>query len=98
MIHGLRVGAVPAHPDSDSKSVISQVEHAEPSNHTAKQRPDYSGATAKSDPREIALVKKLDRRILPMLWAMYFLNYVRMINSHNTAISRTLCSNQMGPA
>ena len=34
---------------------------------------DYSGAVAKSDETEIRLVKKLDRRILPILWAMYFL-------------------------
>lgn len=34
---------------------------------------DYSGAVAKSDQKEIDLVKKLDRRILPTLWAMYFL-------------------------
>jgi len=34
---------------------------------------DYSGAVAKTDKVEIALVKKLDRRILPVLWAMYFL-------------------------
>jgi MFS family permease len=37
---------------------------------------DYSGAVAKSSPEEIALVKKLDYRIMPTLWAMYFLNYV----------------------
>lgn len=34
---------------------------------------DYSGAVGKSDPREIVLVKKLDFRIMPCLWAMYFL-------------------------
>ena len=28
---------------------------------------DYSGAYEKTDPREIALVKKLDRWIMPML-------------------------------
>ena len=37
---------------------------------------DYSGAVAKSDPAEIALVRKLDYRIMPTLWSMYFLNYV----------------------
>jgi hypothetical protein len=37
---------------------------------------DYSGAVAKTDPVEIALVKKLDMRIMPILWAMYFLNYL----------------------
>lgn len=30
----------------------------------------------KTDPREIALVKKLDRWIMPMLWSMYWLNYL----------------------
>lgn len=34
---------------------------------------DYSGAHEKTDPREIALVKKLDRWIMPMLWSMYWL-------------------------
>jgi hypothetical protein len=29
---------------------------------------DYSGVAAKTDPAEIALVKKLDRWIMPMLW------------------------------
>lgn len=37
---------------------------------------DYSGAVSKSDPKEIALVRKLDFRIMPTLWAMYFLNYL----------------------
>ena len=34
---------------------------------------DYSGAVAKTDQVEIALVRKLDWRIMPTLWAMYFL-------------------------
>ena len=37
---------------------------------------DYSGAVAKTDADEIALCRKLDRRILPVLWVMYFLNYL----------------------
>lgn len=37
---------------------------------------DYSGAHAKTDPAEIALVKKLDRWIMPTLWIMYWLNYL----------------------
>lgn len=37
---------------------------------------DYSGVAAKTDPAEIALVKKLDRWIMPMLWGMYWLNYL----------------------
>lgn len=39
---------------------------------------DYSGAVAKVDPKEIALVRKLDLRIMPTLWCMYFMNYVRI--------------------
>lgn len=34
---------------------------------------DYSGAIAKTDPVEIALVRKLDYRIMPALFCMYFL-------------------------
>ena len=37
---------------------------------------DYSGAHEKTDPAEIALVKKLDRWIMPTLWIMYWLNYL----------------------
>ncbi|ATY59387.1 major facilitator superfamily transporter [Cordyceps militaris] len=40
------------------------------------EKVDYSGAHAKTDPKEIALVKKLDRWIMPMLWSMYWLNYL----------------------
>lgn len=32
---------------------------------------DYSGAYEKTDPKEIALVKKLDKWIMPMLWCEY---------------------------
>lgn len=34
---------------------------------------DYSGAVAKTDPAEIALVRKLDYRIMPALFCLYFL-------------------------
>jgi hypothetical protein len=39
---------------------------------------DYSGAVAKDDPAELALVRKLDWRIMPTLWCMYFMNYVNL--------------------
>lgn len=56
------------------KSQPQEVEVASTYETTAlNSQGDYSGAIAKSDEVEIALVKKLDRRILPMLWAMYFL-------------------------
>lgn len=34
---------------------------------------DYSGAAKKTDPEEIALVRKLDYRIMPALFCLYFL-------------------------
>ncbi|KAL8369832.1 hypothetical protein RB595_000261 [Gaeumannomyces hyphopodioides] len=37
---------------------------------------DYSGAVTVTDPAEVALVRKLDWRIMPTLMVMYFLNYV----------------------
>ena len=37
---------------------------------------DYAGGSAKTNPLEIALVRKLDVRIMPTLWAMYFMNYL----------------------
>lgn len=56
------------------------VEHAHPSmfddEKAVRSQGDYSGAVAKTDPREIQLVRKLDMRMMPIVWAMYFLNYV----------------------
>lgn len=49
---------------------------------------DYSGAAAKTDPAEIALVKKLDRWIMPILWLMYYLNYVSIDPSLPTRPAR----------
>ncbi|KAF2827773.1 putative MFS transporter [Ophiobolus disseminans] len=37
---------------------------------------DKFGAAAKTDPAEIALVKKIDLYMLPILWFMYFLNFL----------------------
>ncbi|SPO07776.1 related to putative tartrate transporter [Cephalotrichum gorgonifer] len=45
---------------------------------------DYSGAHEKTDPKEIALVKKLDRWMMPMLWSMYWLNY---LDQYQTCVS-----------
>ncbi|CAG9946257.1 unnamed protein product [Clonostachys rosea f. rosea IK726] len=37
---------------------------------------DWTGTAKKTDPEEIALVRKLDIWIMPCLCFMYFLNYV----------------------
>jgi hypothetical protein len=60
-------------PESDSK------------NNDTIQAGDYSGAVAKADPAEVALVRKLDMRIMPTLWCMYFMNYVSLSASVATA-------------
>ena len=59
-------------PQDPEKMKSIEVEVAD-SMTSQQQKGDYSGAVAKTDEVEIALVKKLDRRILPILWAMYFL-------------------------
>ncbi|KAH7031461.1 major facilitator superfamily transporter [Microdochium trichocladiopsis] len=51
--------------DISSEKAVPRVEHV-----------DRFGAHEKTDPKEIALVKKLDRWIMPMLWSMYWLNYL----------------------
>ncbi|CAI6026026.1 unnamed protein product [Clonostachys chloroleuca] len=57
------------------KSHATEIEHAEKPVPIV-DKVDYSGAHEKTDPKEIALVKKLDRWIMPMLWSMYWLNYL----------------------
>ncbi|KAJ8131886.1 hypothetical protein O1611_g1735 [Lasiodiplodia mahajangana] len=39
-------------------------------------QPDRFGSYAKVDPKEIALVRKLDLYMMPVLWLMYFLNFL----------------------
>lgn len=62
-----------------------QVEDAATENHKLEAGGDYSGAIAKTDPKEIALVKKLDIRIMGILWAMYFL-----VSSYRSSSRRSL--------
>lgn len=40
------------------------------------QNLDQFGSAEKTDPREIALVKKLDWYMMPILWLMYFFNFL----------------------
>ena len=57
---------------------MSVPDHPEKGGVLADPEADYSGAVKKTDPAEIRLVRKLDFRIMPTLWAMYFLNYVSL--------------------
>ncbi|KAK6064274.1 major facilitator superfamily transporter [Seiridium cupressi] len=63
--------------DAPSADTPTQLAEQDLNEHTqsAPKRRDYAGAQAKSDPKEIKLVRKLDRRIKPILWFMYFWNY-----------------------
>ncbi|KAH7064321.1 MFS transporter-like protein [Paraphoma chrysanthemicola] len=54
---------------------------------------DAFGARSKIDPQEIALVKKLDRTILPMLWIMYFFNFLdrnALVNAKLNSLDKDL--------
>lgn len=63
------------HPDGDVNQAARFAETEEILK-VAPQALDYSGAHEKTDPRELALVKRLDWMIMPILWAMYWLNYL----------------------
>lgn len=48
------------------------------------QAVDYSGAHVKTDPREIKLVKKLDKWIMPTIWIMVRAENIRF--SHELTV------------
>ena len=62
----------------DRKNGVAQApfDEVEETLKTDNAKLDYSGAKEKTDPREIALVRKLDLWIMPVLWLMYWLNYL----------------------
>lgn len=62
--------------DNIEKPATMMVEDIDDSLDKPQIKKDYSGVAEKTDPAEIALVKKLDRWIMPMLWSMYWLNYL----------------------
>jgi hypothetical protein len=64
-----------ADPEKNSSLQIDDVASSDKDLKTdgAVEGADYSGAVAKTDPEEIALVRILDRRIMPALFCMYFL-------------------------
>ncbi|KAI5212293.1 major facilitator superfamily transporter [Aureobasidium subglaciale] len=62
--------------DLAEKPSVMMVEDITDDLEKPQTKKDYSGVAAKTDPAEIKLVKKLDRWIMPMLWSMYWLNYL----------------------
>ncbi|KAK7424131.1 hypothetical protein QQZ08_008737 [Neonectria magnoliae] len=65
---------------ADGKETIAHVETPDHDDQFQKlpkiEKVDEFGAHAKTDPKEIALVKKLDRYMMPILWLMYFFNFL----------------------
>jgi hypothetical protein len=54
-------------------ATATHMEETAMNNDEKNKRSDYSGAVQKTDAAEIALVRKLDMRIMPALFCMYFL-------------------------
>ncbi|KAL1617833.1 hypothetical protein SLS54_007614 [Diplodia seriata] len=57
------------------------------------EKVDEFGAHSKTDPKEIAVVKKIDWYMLPILWLMYFMNFLdrnAMINGKLNSLSKDL--------
>ncbi|KAI8192188.1 putative transporter [Colletotrichum sp. SAR 10_75] len=87
-------------PDSPQDKVgVNQMEHVLTTDDPALMKQpaietvDEFGAHTKTDPREIALVKKIDWYILPILWVMYFLNFLdrnAMINGKLNGLDKDL--------
>ncbi|KAI6778148.1 uncharacterized protein J7T54_007194 [Emericellopsis cladophorae] len=73
-------GSVPAPSVRDDKHSIAHVEASNDDgvwkHNGHAEAVDQFGAHKKTDPKEIALVKKLDRYMLPILWLMYFFNFL----------------------
>ncbi|GJC91457.1 MFS transporter [Colletotrichum higginsianum IMI 349063] len=86
-------------PSSQDKVAVNQMEHVFTTDDPALmkqpviEKVDEFGAHTKTDPKEIALVKKIDWYILPMLWSMYFLNFLdrnAMINGKLDGLAKDL--------
>jgi hypothetical protein len=78
-----------------STKAEGQVEHIDHCDEVLKPTPQYDkfGSAAKTDPREIALVKKIDLYMMPILWLMYFLNFLdrnAMVNGKLNNLSKDL--------
>jgi hypothetical protein len=62
--------------DDDKPGVLHREDTIDQEKQNQLKHVDYSGATKKTDPAEIRLVRKLDLWIMPTLWLMYWLNYL----------------------
>ncbi|KAJ3938860.1 uncharacterized protein N0V96_010966 [Colletotrichum fioriniae] len=61
----------------DRDAHVDHIDYQEiPKDGGTKVQADKFGSVAKVDPKEIALVRKLDTYLMPILWLMYFLNFL----------------------
>ncbi|KAL1640963.1 hypothetical protein SLS58_006402 [Diplodia intermedia] len=83
---------------TDEKAAhMERIEHVETSDgdlvKPKMEKVDEFGAHSKTDPKEIAVVKKIDWYMLPILWLMYFMNFLdrnAMINGKLNSLSKDL--------
>ncbi|KAK7702405.1 hypothetical protein SLS64_009697 [Diaporthe eres] len=67
-------GAVPTSIEKFEDGGIEHVENQDNEKNTGTH--ERFGSVAKTDRKEIALVRKLDLYLMPILWLMYFLNFL----------------------
>ncbi|QRD91058.1 putative MFS transporter [Aspergillus flavus] len=80
--------------DSSMKNDTDHVEYlGDPEKSSSAPQYDRFGSFAKVDPKEIALVRKIDLYMMPILWLMYFLNFLdrnAMVNGKLNSLSEDL--------
>lgn len=62
--------------ESEKKDIVATHNESTDLEKPGAVKRDYSGAVLELDPIERKLVRKLDIRIMPTLWLMYWLNYL----------------------
>ncbi|KAB2571368.1 putative mfs transporter protein [Lasiodiplodia theobromae] len=84
------------HSTDEKFAQMERIEHVETTDDVVKpkiEKVDEFGAHSKTDPKEIAIVKKIDWYMLPILWLMYFMNFLdrnAMINGKLNSLSKDL--------
>ncbi|EKG18707.1 Major facilitator superfamily domain general substrate transporter [Macrophomina phaseolina MS6] len=85
------------HSTDEKSPQMERIEHIETTDadlvKPKMEKVDEFGAHSKTDPKEIAVVKKIDFYMLPILWLMYFMNFLdrnAMINGKLNGLAKDL--------
>ncbi|KAF4304818.1 putative mfs transporter protein [Botryosphaeria dothidea] len=85
------------HSTDEKFAQMERIEHVETTDadlvKPKLEKVDEFGAHSKTDPKEIAIVKKIDWYMLPILWLMYFMNFLdrnAMINGKLNGLAKDL--------